>query len=94
VGDAIQVDGGGLIRLASQCDAAAAALTRSATPSLAGLPVQATVTAVGHGHGLVEAAATVLAARITATGTKLRLAATSYTSTDGGSADQIGAVGV
>lgn len=91
MGDAarVKVSDEGLLALASQCDATAAALTRGATPSLAGLPNQATVAAVRRGQGLINTTAEVLASRLTATGRKLRSAATSYTSTDGGAADQI-----
>ena len=53
----------------------------------------ATAAAVVQGHSLIEAAASALAGRVTVTGIKLRTAGTSYTATDGGSADQIAAVG-
>lgn len=91
MGDQVRVSDEGLNALAEQCDAAAAALTGGANPSLAGLPDQATTTAVRHGHGLVEVTATVLASRVTATATKLRSAATAYTSTDDGAANRIAA---
>lgn len=93
MGDQTRVSDEGLHALADQCDATAAALTGDASPSLAGLPVQAAAAAVRRGHNLVEVTATVLASRLTATATKLRSAATAYTNTDGGAANRIAATG-
>lgn len=92
MGDQVKVSDEGLYALADQCDATAAALTGGANPSPVGLPRQATTTAVRQGYSLVEVTATVLASRLTATATKLRSAATAYTSTDGGAANRIAGI--
>jgi hypothetical protein len=89
----VRVSDEGLHDLAAQCDTAAAALSGSGAPTATGPPFQASAAAVNQGHTLVTVAAGALAARVTNTGTKLRAAANSYTSTDGGSAEQIASVG-
>ena len=94
MGNLVRVDDRGLQALAAQFDAAAAQLAVNAAPALDEQPDQATVASAKGGHGLVEATASVLAARATATAEKLRAAANSYAHLDAGAAGQIATVEV
>jgi len=88
VGEYIRVDNAGLLSHAGVCDTAAAAIPASA-PSAAGQLTQATTGAVEHAYVLIDALATQLTERATATGTALRAAAGVYVTTDGDNAQSI-----
>ncbi len=87
--DAIKVDAEGLCSHADACDVAAAALSAAAAPAHTGQLTQATVSAVQHGHTLVQGVLTALAGRARSTGDTLRAAAGVYAATDGDSAESI-----
>lgn len=93
MGQEMRVSADGLHDLAAQCDAASASLTGGGAPTAAGSAFQATSAVASHGHALVAATASQLAARATDTGAKLRAAASTYTSTDEISASQLAALG-
>ena len=94
MGGSIKVDSDGLNTLAGWCDTVATALAGAPRPATAGSLHQATTAAVEHGYALAQATAGLLAGRATSTGTKLRSAATAYTSTDEGSGQQIRAIDI
>ncbi|MED5815266.1 hypothetical protein VST63_23140 [Mycolicibacterium sp. 050232] len=93
MGETIEVNNAGLHQLASAHDTAATALSGTAVPPVAASPVWAATSAVSTGHRLVAAASTTRAKRSRATGTKVRAASGSYSSTDEGSAEHVAEVG-
>lgn len=88
MGEHIRVDSAGLLSHAGVCDTAASAI-RAAAPSAAGHLTQATTVAVEHAYALIDALATQLTERATATGTTLRAAAGVYVTTDSANAQSI-----
>ncbi|WP_166902420.1 hypothetical protein [Mycobacterium sp. DL440] len=93
MGEAIKVDDAGLHQLADAQDTAATVLTGTTAPPATRSSVSASTIAVEQGHGLITAAASILATRTRATGAKVRTAADSYVSTDGNSALRIADIG-
>lgn len=88
--DVIKVSSDGLHALAARYDFAAAAVVT--TPPACGPLNQATAAAVAAGYEAIGAAGAVLAGRATATGSKVRTAATAYASTDEESAQDLAGV--
>jgi hypothetical protein len=82
VSDALQSAAGRCSALAAQVDAGA--------PPAAGSPSQPSAAAMTAGHTAVQAAATAMAARLQATGTKVSTAVVSYREQDDRSAAALG----
>lgn len=85
----LQVCSEGLHALAGQCAADSARIDASVSSGVSAPPAQATATAVAGAYTTMRSTATVLAARVQATGDKLSAAATHYVNTDEASAFSI-----
>lgn len=85
----LRVDAEGLQSHADLCDSAAASLAGITAPVAAGHHTQASTSAVTMGHSLIDGVTSALSDRATSTGATLRVAAASYTRTDGDSGQAI-----
>ncbi|BBX83740.1 hypothetical protein [Mycolicibacterium aubagnense] len=85
----LKVDPSGLSTAAATCKAASAALAETQAPPATGHATQASAAAVAHGHQLIDAIASRLAAQASLTGYKLHTADGVYRRTDAGSGQAI-----